>query len=125
MVRFPALAIGLAVVSLPAAVSAQGKFFESKGVEIHYVEQGAGEPVILIHGNGGSVQTWVATGVSPDLANNYRVISMDCRGHGLSGKPHEAQQYGTEMAMDIVRLLDHLHIQRAHIIGHSMGANLI
>jgi pimeloyl-ACP methyl ester carboxylesterase len=57
-----------------------------------------------------------------NLAKDYRVIAMDCRGHGMSGKPHDPKQYGLEMALDIVRLLDHLGIGKAHIVGYSMGA---
>lgn len=60
----------------------------------------------------------------PNLAKDYRVIAMDCRGHGMSGKPHDPKQYGPEMALDIVRLLDHLGICKAHIIGYSMGATI-
>jgi pimeloyl-ACP methyl ester carboxylesterase len=62
--------------------------------------------------------------VFQQLAKNYRVIALDCRGHGKSGKPHDATQYGREMALDIVRLLDHLKIQKAHIVGYSMGGNI-
>jgi pimeloyl-ACP methyl ester carboxylesterase len=51
----------------------------------------------------------------------YRVVAMDCRGHGASGKPLDPAQYGFEMVRDVVRLLDHLKIDRAHIVGYSMG----
>ena len=50
------------------------------------------------------------------------MISFDARGHGKSGKPHDPAQYGREMALDVVRLMDHLQIDRAHVIGYSMGA---
>jgi pimeloyl-ACP methyl ester carboxylesterase len=53
------------------------------------------------------------------------VVALDCRGHGKSGKPHDAKQYGPEMGLDIVRLLDHLGIARAHVVGYSMGANIV
>jgi pimeloyl-ACP methyl ester carboxylesterase len=53
------------------------------------------------------------------------VIAFDLRGHGLSAKPHIQQQYGKEMALDIVRLMDHLGIGKAHIIGYSLGANIV
>jgi pimeloyl-ACP methyl ester carboxylesterase len=51
----------------------------------------------------------------------YRVIAMDCRGHGQSGKPRDAGQYGLEMVRDVVRLLDHLNLERAHVVGYSVG----
>jgi pimeloyl-ACP methyl ester carboxylesterase len=104
------------------ALFGQDKFFDSKGVRIHYIEQGTGVPIVLVHGRGGSVQGWITSGVMPDLAKDYRVIAMDFRGHGMSGKPHDPKQYGTEMALDILRLLDHLGISKAHVVGYSMGA---
>ena len=112
------------LVLVQAAVFAQDKFFDSNGVRIHYIEQGTGVPIVLVHGLGGTLQTWITSGVMPNLAKDYRVIAMDCRGHGMSGKPHDPKQYGTEMALDIVRLLDHLGISKAHIVGYSMGANI-
>src|SRR5207302_6396416 len=54
--------------------------------------------------------------------NGFQVIALDCRGHGKSDKPHDPAQYGPEMAADVVRLLDHLKIEKAHLIGYSSGA---
>jgi pimeloyl-ACP methyl ester carboxylesterase len=112
------------LVLAPGASVAQENFFNSNGVQIHYTEKGIGEPIVLIHGQGVSSQIWVDAGVLQNLAADYRVIAMDVRGHGMSGKPHDPKQYGREMALDVVRLLDHLGIQRAHIVGYSMGAQL-
>lgn len=114
----------LLLVLVPTISFAQDKFFDSNGVKMRYVEQGSGEPVVLLHGSGGSLNTWINRGILQDLAKNYRVIAFDARGHGKSGKPHDPKQYGREMALDTVRLLDHLGIQRAHILGYSMGAGL-
>ena len=50
------------------------------------------------------------------------MIALDCRGHGKSDKPHDPAKYGPEMAADVVRLLDHLKIEKAHLIGYSSGA---
>jgi pimeloyl-ACP methyl ester carboxylesterase len=101
----------------------QDKFFDSNGVLIRYIEQGKGEPVVLVHGFGSSIElNWVTPGVVNRLASNYRVIAMDCRGFGKSDKPHGKDKYGPEMSLDIVRLLDHLKIQKAHIVGYSMGS---
>jgi pimeloyl-ACP methyl ester carboxylesterase len=109
-----------------ASVSADDQFFDSNGVRIRYVDQGSGPPVVLIHGFSGSLDTgWVETGVLPNLATDYRVIALDCRGHGKSDKPHDPQSYGLQMSEDVVRLLDHLNISRAHIVGHSMGAGIV
>ena len=98
-------------------------FFDSNGVRIRYLDQGHGPPVVLIHGYTGSIERhWIATGVFANLVKDHRVIALDCRGHGKSGKPTDPKAYGAEMAQDIVRLLDHLKIQRAHVVGFSMGA---
>lgn len=98
-------------------------FFDSAGVRIRYVEQGEGTPVVLIHGYTGTLERhWINNGVFADLARDHRVIAFDARGHGKSAKPHDPKLYGAEMGRDIVRLLDHLKIPRAHIVGYSMGA---
>jgi len=108
----------------PGAVP-QSRFFDSAGVPIRYVEAGAGEPVVLTHGFSSSVESqWIQTGVFDKLVKQYRVIGIDGRGHGLSGKPHEASQYGPQAAHDVTRLLDHLGLQKAHIVGYSLGAIL-
>src|SRR5687767_3764079 len=109
---------------VPATALAQDKFFESSDVRIRYMEQGSGDAIVLIHGDGNTLKTWVDSGVLPDLAKDYRVIAFDARGSGRSGKPRDVKAYGREMGLDVVRLLDHLSIQRAHIIGYSMGAHI-
>jgi pimeloyl-ACP methyl ester carboxylesterase len=96
--------------------------FDSAGVPIHYRDWGAGAPVVLIHGFAMNATRWEAAGVPQKLAEaGYRALVIDCRGHGLSGKPHDPKAYGAEMARDVVRLLDHLKIQKVDIVGYSMG----
>jgi pimeloyl-ACP methyl ester carboxylesterase len=103
----------------------EGMFFDSDGVRIHYLEEGAGEPVVLVHSFMGSVETvWRKTGIFQALARDYRVIAIDCRGHGQSDKPYDPKQYGAQMAKDVLRLLDHLGVGKVHIVGYSMGANI-
>jgi pimeloyl-ACP methyl ester carboxylesterase len=100
--------------------------FDSDGVAIHYVEAGAGSPVVLVHSYAGDLRSqWVQTGVLDALARDYRAIAFDHRGHGESGKPHDPGAYGVRMTWDIARLMDHLGIGRAHIVGYSMGAHLV
>jgi pimeloyl-ACP methyl ester carboxylesterase len=99
--------------------------FDSAGVKIHYVIQGKedGEPVLLIHGFSVNIEAqWEP--VRKELAKEYKVIALDCLGHGGSEKPHDPKKYGLAMAQDAVRLLDHLKIDKAHIVGYSMGAGL-
>jgi pimeloyl-ACP methyl ester carboxylesterase len=102
------------------------QFFDSNGVRIRYVEQGQGAPVVLIHGYTGNLERhWIAPGVFANLAQDHRVIALDCRGHGKSGKPTDPAAYGAEMSQDVVRLLDHLKLPRAHIVGFSLGAIIL
>jgi len=96
--------------------------FDSNGVKIAYFVQGEGEPVVLIHGWLSSAGiNWALPGISSLLAKDYQVIALDVRGHGLSGKPKKEEAYGKELVEDVVRLLDHLKIKKAHIVGYSMG----
>ena len=100
------------------------QYFDSGAAAIHFIEAGEGEPVILHHGNTGSVNGWLRTGIFQALSDNYRVIAMDARGHGKSDKPHDVASYGKEMSEDIIRLMDHLDIEKAHIVGYSMGTRV-
>src|SRR5436190_15121442 len=129
-VRKTPAVIGVLLLCASRAVAAQeagarDRFFDSDGVRIRYIEQGQGTPVVLIHGyTGNADRHFVNSGVFGNLAADYRVIALDCRGHGKSGKPTDPKAYGREMAQDIVRLMTHLNIPRAHVVGYSMGAIL-
>ncbi len=103
--------------------------FDSAGVRIAYIDEGPrdGEPVLLIHGFASNVATnWIGPGWVRTLARaGYRVVAYDNRGHGESEKLYDEALYGAPlMAEDAVRLLDHLSIARAHVIGYSMGARI-
>ncbi len=99
-----------------------GEYMDAKGVSLHYTVEGEGTPVILVHGVAVNADlNWRRPGITRALAKNYRVVSFDNRGHGLSDKPHGQQYYGLEMVEDVVRLMDHLGIDKAHVIGYSMG----
>ncbi len=105
------------------ASAAEQKVFDSAGVPISYLDQGEGEAVVLVHGfTANATLNWVLPGIVQYLQDDYRVIAIDVRGHGRSGKPHDPQMYGMELVHDIIRLMDHLEIQRAHVVGYSMGA---
>jgi pimeloyl-ACP methyl ester carboxylesterase len=109
-------------VGIAGAGRAEELYFDSGGVKIHYTDEGKGEPVLLIHGFAADIVTnWGLPGTRKGLAREYRVIAIDNRGHGKSGKPHDPAKYGTEMVEDVVRVLDHLKIQKAHVVGYSMG----
>jgi pimeloyl-ACP methyl ester carboxylesterase len=101
--------------------------FQSDGVDIAYIDEGQGDPILLIHGFASNAQVnWVDTGwVRHLVRDGRRVIAMDNRGHGHSGKPHDPSVYGSPtMAEDAWRLLDHLGIPRADVMGYSMGARI-
>ena len=101
--------------------------FSHGSVEIAYLDEGEGPPVLLIHGFASNVATnWVDTGWVKTLTEaGYRVVAYDNRGHGRSTKLYDLNQYGAPiMAEDARRLLDHLGIERAHAIGYSMGARI-
>ncbi|AGC49242.1 alpha/beta fold family hydrolase [Myxococcus stipitatus DSM 14675] len=88
------------------------------GVSLHYEEAGQGIPVLLLHGLGSSGGDW--EWVIPRLANGYRLIVPDARGHGRSSKPPGA--YGVPLfARDIAGLCDALGLTRVHVVGLSMG----
>jgi len=122
--HFALLSAVVAVVGFARA--SEDKYFDSAGLRIRYVEEGSGEPVVLVHGYTVGIEAqFIKSGVFPELARRYRTIAFDARGHGKSGKPHDPKQYGPQMGQDVVRLLDHLGIARAHIVGYSMGAHII
>ncbi len=100
--------------------------FNSAGVKIAYVQAGNGPPVILVHGLYSSATiNWIAPGTFSLLAKHYHVIAPDLRGHGWSDKPADAASYGQPMVEDLARLMDHLKIQKAHIVGYSMGGIIV
>ncbi len=101
--------------------------FDSDGVRIAYLDEGEGEPILLIHGFASNV---AANWIDPQWVRTLtqagrRVIALDNRGHGESDKLYEPERYGApEMAEDARRLLDHLGIERADVLGYSMGARI-
>src|SRR5262245_9625499 len=116
----------LVLLSLSAPVRAadepQSQTFDARGVKLHYLVQGAGEPVVLIHGlHASAAINWQKPGVMADLAKTHRVLALDLPGHGRSDKPDKEDAYGLQLVEDVVLLLDHLKIQKAHVVGYSLG----
>ncbi len=103
--------------------------FDSAGTRLHYVMHGPdhGAPLVAVHGFASDYQlNWVGTRWQETLSNaGFRVIGLDCRGHGHSDKPHDPAAYSMDtMAGDVVRLLDHLDVPAAAYLGYSMGARI-
>jgi pimeloyl-ACP methyl ester carboxylesterase len=92
------------------------------GVDIYYEVQGAGSPLVLLHGYMSSLALWQVLGYVDALSENHRVIAIDARGHGRSGKPHARTAYAlTHRLADILAVLDAVGVTRAHFLGYSMG----
>ena len=103
--------------------------FESDGVRLHYELHGneGGRPIVLVHGFASHYRlNWVGTRWQETLTGaGFRVIGLDCRGHGHSDKPHDPAAYAARvMADDVRNLLDHLGVERADYLGFSMGARI-
>ena len=103
--------------------------FDSDDVRLHYEVHGHenGSPLIAVHGFASDYRlNWVGTRWQEALTNaGFRVIGLDCRGHGDSDKPHDEAAYAVElMAGDVINLLDHLDVPAAAYVGYSMGARI-
>ena len=103
--------------------------FDSGGVTIAYDEIGPreGRPVVLVHGfTSNRKENWQRLGwYGAFERKRIRCVALDCRGHGESAKPHDPAAYSrAAMTGDIIALLDHLGVERADLLGYSMGARL-
>jgi 3-oxoadipate enol-lactonase len=94
----------------------------ANGIDMHYVQQGSGPDVILLHGVTSSLAMWY-NGVLPALSPSYKVTAYDLRGHGLSGLTPTG--YTSEaLAGDLRALMDALGIESAVVVGHSFGGTI-
>lgn len=101
------------------------KFEAFDGLKLAYEIEGDGVPVLLLHGYAtDSFINWVRPGIVDQLVKSgYKVITLDQRGHGSSGKPHDPSSYGDgAMVRDAGGLLDHLGVEQCLGAGYSMGA---
>jgi len=103
--------------------------FDSDGVRLHFEVDGPerGMPLVAVHGFASDYQlNWVGSRWQETLTNaGFRVIGLDCRGHGRSDKPHDPAAYAVDvMAGDVTRLLDHLDVATTSYLGYSMGARI-
>ncbi len=96
----------------------QHRYTEANGFRLHYVVAGDGPPMVLLHGDSASALDW--QWVLPELARNGRVHALDFPGHGDSAKPRAA--YSPTLFTDtVIAFLDALGIERAILVGHSLG----
>jgi pimeloyl-ACP methyl ester carboxylesterase len=101
--------------------------FSHDGIETAYLDEGEGEAIVLVHGFASTKEVnWVNTAWVTTLTRaGRRVIALDNRGHGQSTKLYDPADYHTaKMADDVAALMDHLKIERADVMGYSMGARI-
>jgi pimeloyl-ACP methyl ester carboxylesterase len=101
--------------------SAYSRFAEVDGVRLHYQEKGTGDPLVLLHGYTASTFVWKE--VFEPLAARYHIIAMDMKGFGFSGKPDGDYTRKAQSEL-VIKLLDHLKIDRAILCGNSMGGEV-
>jgi pimeloyl-ACP methyl ester carboxylesterase len=101
-----------------------GKFLDVKGVRLHYVDRGRGEPIVLLHGNGSMIQDFDSSGLVDLAVRKYRVIVLDRPGYGHSARPRTTI-WTPEAQADLIQgALAQLGITRATILGHSWGCSV-
>ena len=94
----------------------------SYGEKIHYETEGDGLPLVLQHGFFGSIEDWYEYGYVAELKHLYRLVLIDSRAHGESGKPHNIESYSPKIhADDSIQVLDDLNIRKCHHLGFSQG----
>jgi pimeloyl-ACP methyl ester carboxylesterase len=99
-----------------------GRFIDVDGVRLHYLEQGAGTPVVLIHGNVVTAEDWVLSGVLDHVAERgHRVIAFDRPGYGYSDRPRRTAWTAGAQADLLRRAFARLDIERPVVVGHSWG----
>lgn len=95
-----------------------GKYYMVRGLKMYEEEYGSGKPLLLIHGNGGSIASMAS--IIPYFSRHYKVIATDSRAHGKSTDPGDSLSFEM-MADDEAALLDKMHIDSAYVIGWSDG----
>lgn len=106
-----------------AAIPPAGSFIDVNGDRIHYVDRGAGPPILLIHGLGAVLQSFAASLVD-DLARDHRVILIDRPGSGYSTRATGASASLTAQARTVAAFIDALGLDKPLIVGHSLGGAL-
>ena len=101
-----------------------GRFLSIDGLRLHYVDQGRGEALVLLHGNGSMIQDFASSGLIDLAAASYRVVAFDRPGYGHSDRPRGTVWTPEAQADLISKALGQLGIKRATILGHSWGCSV-
>ena len=124
------VAVALAAAAVYAVAQARaaerrtppiGRFLDVDGVRLHYMEQGQGDPVVLIHGNGTLIQDFTVSGLVDGLSGRHRVIVFDRPGFGYSTRPRTRIWTPMAQAELLRKALDQLGVKQAIVLGHSWG----
>ena len=99
-----------------------GKFVEVDGIRLHYVERGSGQPVVLLHGDGGMIQDYDISGLIDLAAQKYRVIVFDRPGYGYSDRPRTTIWTPQAQATLLHHALEQIGVSQPIVVGHSWGA---
>ncbi len=100
-------------------------YVNNDGVKIHYEVEGQGSPLMLVHGMGGSMDSWRWTGYAKELSKDHRLILIDIRGFGASDKPLDSSAYEFQNRIsDLVAVLDDINIAKTGYFGYSMGGKI-
>jgi pimeloyl-ACP methyl ester carboxylesterase len=120
------LHLGVGFLAASSGLTEKGRLefhrTKAKGCEISYLEAGTGDPVICIHGLGGTKGSFLPTVAA--LADDYRVIALDLPGFGDSDKPFGAAYDAAYFADITAAFMEKLEIEKAHLIGNSMGGRV-
>jgi len=98
-----------------------GKFIEVEGIRLHYIEQGLGPPVVLLHGNGTMAEDFVTSGTVDQVSRNYRAIAIDRPGYGYSERPRDRIWTPRAQADLLAKAFMRLGIVKPVVVAHSWG----
>lgn len=101
-----------------------GRFVTVRGVRLHYIDLGEGEPLVLLHGNGSMVEDFVSSGLVRQCAGRFRVIAFDRPGYGRSTRPRGRVWTPAAQAEVIGDALERLGVGPATVLGHSWGTSV-
>ena len=121
------ISILLAAISISCSASVQqdtpavpSAYYLHDGVKIHFKQMGTGRPVIFLHGFGTSLDTWRF--VVETLEDEFRLVLLDLKGHGLSDRPRDEMYAAQDHARAVQGLIDYLGLDNVVVVGHSFGS---
>lgn len=100
---------------------AAGKYIDVNDIKIYYETYGDGEPLLLLHGNGGSIESYIYQ--IPELSKHFKVIAVDSRAQGRSTDSEQEITYAL-MASDMSELIEKLNLGKVNVVGWSDGGNI-